>query len=123
MPHPFAVHKTASESCHHSRLLLQTRPALKSARPQLEPLYPTSWMPDHTLPLQVEPLPADSPLWKLDNVLMAPHTGGVPPSFWEDSMRFFVQQIQRFARGEALLNVVDKQRMAYDAAAYKTAAS
>ena len=59
--------------------------------------------------LQVEPLPEASPLWRLENVLLAPHMGGVPSTFFNDSMQVFVDQVTRYARGEPLQNVVDKQ--------------
>lgn len=66
--------------------------------------------------VQTEPLPEDSELWDLDNVLMTPHRGGVPHNFWEISMELFVQQAQRLAAGQQLLNVVDKQRSSQSAA-------
>lgn len=56
-----------------------------------------------------EPLPADSPLWELPNVIITPHVGG--QSRWRiDRMtNFFCENLQRYLSGEPLMNVVDKQ--------------
>jgi phosphoglycerate dehydrogenase-like enzyme len=57
-----------------------------------------------------EPLPPDSPFWKLPNVLITPHNGGVKhPSFSGEALDQFVENLGRFVRGEPLLNQVDKQ--------------
>ncbi len=59
---------------------------------------------------EIEPLPADHPLWTMPNVLLTPHTAGHGP--YLDDRRFDVlsDNCSRFARGEALRNVVDKAR-------------
>jgi phosphoglycerate dehydrogenase-like enzyme len=59
---------------------------------------------------EIEPLPADHPLWTTPNVLLTPHTAGHGP--YLDDRRFDVlsDNCARFARGEALRNVVDKAR-------------
>ncbi|KAL3826771.1 hypothetical protein ACHAXA_000597 [Cyclostephanos tholiformis] len=57
----------------------------------------------------VEPLPGDSPLWKLDNVLLSPHNMDMTRTFMRESTEFFVNEnLPRFVRGETLLNPVDK---------------
>ena len=58
-----------------------------------------------------EPLPEDSPLWRMDNVLISPHCTGETedPDWLELSLHVFVDNFARFQRGEPLLNVVDKQ--------------
>jgi phosphoglycerate dehydrogenase-like enzyme len=57
----------------------------------------------------VEPLPDDSPLWSMPNVLVTPHMSG-DASGWLDTLaRQFVDNAQRWLDGESLLNVVDKQ--------------
>ena len=58
----------------------------------------------------VEPLPADSPLYKLDNVLLSPHCADHTADWLDDSMRFFLQQLERFRQGQPLENVVDMAR-------------
>lgn len=56
-----------------------------------------------------EPLPADHPFYKLENVLLSPHCADHTPDWLDNSMRFFIDQFKRFQRGEPLLNIVDKQ--------------
>jgi len=57
-----------------------------------------------------EPLPADSPLLELSNVLATPHTGSVSPRFWERQTDLMAENLARFLRGESLVNLVDRQR-------------
>jgi glyoxylate/hydroxypyruvate reductase A len=57
---------------------------------------------------QTEPLPADSPLWDLENVVITPHVAAV-----SDPDALAVQiaaQIEAFERGEPLRNCVDPER-------------
>jgi phosphoglycerate dehydrogenase-like enzyme len=56
-----------------------------------------------------EPLPADSPLWDLPNVIVSPHMSG---DFlgWDTALTgLFRAQLARYRAGEPLANVVDKQ--------------
>jgi phosphoglycerate dehydrogenase-like enzyme len=55
-----------------------------------------------------EPLPPESPLWDLENVLITPHTGGMTEKMWERHYELFAQNLQRFLAGQPLLWVVDK---------------
>jgi phosphoglycerate dehydrogenase-like enzyme len=57
-----------------------------------------------------EPLPADSPLWHLPNVILSPHVSGFTPHYDERAMQLFAENLRRYAAGESLLNVVDVQR-------------
>jgi phosphoglycerate dehydrogenase-like enzyme len=57
-----------------------------------------------------EPLPADSPFWFLDNILVTPHTAAVTDRLWERHYRLIVDNMKRFLAGERLLNEVDKTR-------------
>lgn len=57
---------------------------------------------------EIEPLPADDPLWQLDNVLLSPHSADQTADSHERAMAFFVENLARFRRGESLENVVDK---------------
>lgn len=56
-----------------------------------------------------EPLPPDSPLYAMDNVLVSPHSADNHPEWLDDAVRFFVAQFERFRKGEPLKNVVDKR--------------
>jgi phosphoglycerate dehydrogenase-like enzyme len=55
----------------------------------------------------VEPLPADSPLWSLDNVLITPHVSGTTARFWEREAALLLDNVRRYLAGEPLRNIVD----------------
>lgn len=59
--------------------------------------------------LEKEPLPSDSPLWDMENVLITPHTGSVTPKLWERQYALISENVRRFLAGEPLLGVVDKK--------------
>ncbi|MCC7362536.1 MAG: hypothetical protein IT317_23850, partial [Anaerolineales bacterium] len=54
-----------------------------------------------------EPLPADSPLWGLPNVILTPHIAGHTPAYAGRGMTLFAENVRRYLAGEALLNTVD----------------
>jgi phosphoglycerate dehydrogenase-like enzyme len=56
-----------------------------------------------------EPLPANHPFYKLENVLLSPHCADHTPDWLDNAMRFFLAQFEKFRRGEPLLNIVDKK--------------
>jgi len=56
-----------------------------------------------------EPLPADSPLWALSNVLVLPHVSGASHRFWRRQTDLITENLRRYAAGEPLLNTVDKR--------------
>jgi phosphoglycerate dehydrogenase-like enzyme len=56
-----------------------------------------------------EPLPADSPLWDLPNVLVSPHTAGLSMREDERIASLFVENLGRYLRGEPLRNRVDPE--------------
>jgi phosphoglycerate dehydrogenase-like enzyme len=56
-----------------------------------------------------EPLPAASPLWSRTDVLVTPHVSGFHARHWHTVMATFVANLRRFAAGEPLVNLVDKQ--------------
>jgi phosphoglycerate dehydrogenase-like enzyme len=56
-----------------------------------------------------EPLPPGHPFYKLENALLSPHCADHTAEWLDDAMRFFIDQLGRFQRGEPLLNVVDKK--------------
>ena len=57
----------------------------------------------------VEPLPAGHPFFSMENVLMSAHCADNTAEWLNDAMRFFYQNLDRFANGQPLLNVVDKK--------------
>lgn len=56
-----------------------------------------------------EPLPPSSPLWDLPNVILTPHSGGIFQKLEVNSFKFFLEQLERFVKGEKLKNIVDKK--------------
>jgi len=57
-----------------------------------------------------EPLPAESPLWSLDNLLITPHTAAVTERLWDRHSELIVENLRRLLAGQPLLNVVDKSK-------------
>jgi phosphoglycerate dehydrogenase-like enzyme len=59
---------------------------------------------------QIEPLPEDHPFWETDNVFVTPHISGNFEEYLERVGEQFAENLARYVRGEALLNVVDKEK-------------
>ncbi len=57
-----------------------------------------------------EPLPANSPLFDLDNVLLSPHISGNFPEYVEWASRDFGKNLNRYLNGNRLHNIVNKER-------------
>ena len=57
-----------------------------------------------------EPLPADSPLWSMPNVVVSPHMAGDFAGWRESAVELFVANLERYLTGKPLRNVVDKER-------------
>ena len=57
-----------------------------------------------------EPLPADSPLWSVENLLITPHTAGLTDKLWPRHYELFADNLRRYVAGQPLLFVVDKQK-------------
>jgi len=56
-----------------------------------------------------EPLPADHPLWDLENVIVAPHYGGSHPGYEQHAGAVFVENLRRYVAGAPLISVIDKE--------------
>jgi phosphoglycerate dehydrogenase-like enzyme len=56
-----------------------------------------------------EPLPADSPLWKLDNVIVSPHVSGWSTVYNEKAVAVFAENLQCYLDGRPLLNRVRRE--------------
>jgi phosphoglycerate dehydrogenase-like enzyme len=54
-----------------------------------------------------EPLPKESPLWTLDNVIVTPHQAGSSPRAGERTLALFAENLRRYKAGEPLINRVD----------------
>jgi phosphoglycerate dehydrogenase-like enzyme len=57
-----------------------------------------------------EPLPAESELWALPNVICTPHVSNNTPDYERDALAFFADNLRRYQAGRPLLNVVDLRR-------------
>jgi phosphoglycerate dehydrogenase-like enzyme len=56
-----------------------------------------------------EPLDPASPLWDRPDVLITPHVSGFHAGHWPRATQLFADNLRRFAAGEPLANVVDKE--------------
>lgn len=59
---------------------------------------------------ETEPLPADSPLWRMPNVIISPHLAGNTNQYSRRFTDLFLENIRRYRAGEPLRNVVDPER-------------
>jgi phosphoglycerate dehydrogenase-like enzyme len=59
---------------------------------------------------ETEPLPADNPLWAMDNVLITPHIAGNPSGYNAQVCDIFCKNLHRYRTGKALHNLVDLSR-------------
>ncbi len=57
-----------------------------------------------------EPLPADSKLWELPNVIFSPHISGGMEDYAARATEVFIGNLKRYLDGKRLLNVVDKKK-------------
>ena len=55
-----------------------------------------------------EPLPSDHPFWKMKNVIVTPHVGGMSDIYMEQALTIFEENLRQFLRGERenLINLV-----------------
>jgi len=59
---------------------------------------------------ETEPLPADSPLWDARNIILTPHRAGASQHRPRKVFEFFLAQLERYLKGEAVLNIVNKRK-------------
>ena len=59
---------------------------------------------------EVEPLPADHPLWSMENVIITPHVAAVSPRIAERHLQTLLENIRRFVAGDDPATLVDKRR-------------
>ena len=59
---------------------------------------------------EVEPLPEESPLWEMENVIISAHTTDVVPELINAAQTdIFCENLRRYLAGEELVNVLDKR--------------
>ena len=56
---------------------------------------------------ETEPLPDDSPLWAMENVIVTPHAAGHTPHYADRALGIFLDNLGRYRRGEPLQHAVD----------------
>ncbi len=58
-----------------------------------------------------EPLPADSPLWDVPNLLITPHISGDHhlPQTWDKAVAIAARNLKHYLAGEPLENLVDRK--------------
>ena len=57
-----------------------------------------------------EPLPPDSELWGMENVILTPHISGGTPVYMERAVELFCDNLRRYLAGEPLRNTVQVER-------------
>jgi phosphoglycerate dehydrogenase-like enzyme len=57
-----------------------------------------------------EPLPEESPLWDLENVILSPHVSGLSHNLREETLSLFIENLNRYLAELPLYNQVDFER-------------
>ena len=57
-----------------------------------------------------EPLPEDSPLWKMENVIISPHISGNTSQYHQKAAALFEQNLRRYVEKKPLYNVVKREQ-------------
>ena len=58
---------------------------------------------------ETEPLPSESPLWSLPNVIITPHVAAASTHIAERHLQTLLENIRRFVAGQPPLTLVDKR--------------
>ncbi len=59
---------------------------------------------------QREPLPVDSELWEMENVIVTPHISGGTELYFQRAVDLFCENLRRYLASEPLINLVDPER-------------
>lgn len=59
---------------------------------------------------EIEPLPAEHPLWTMENVIITPHVAAASPRVSERHTQTLLENVRRFVRDEEPATLVDKSR-------------
>jgi len=54
-----------------------------------------------------EPLPEDSPLWEMENVIITPHLAAISPQYNKRAMEVFRKNLRLYLENKELINVMD----------------
>ena len=59
---------------------------------------------------EIEPLPADHPLWGMENVLLTPHIAAASPRISERHLETLLENVRCYVAGRDLVTVAAKTR-------------
>lgn len=59
---------------------------------------------------ETEPLPKESPLWAMDNVIITPHNAGLTPYYMDRVVEIFCANLKAYLEEKQMLNLVDKAK-------------
>lgn len=59
---------------------------------------------------EVEPLPADSPLWSMEHVILTPHVAAMSPYYLERAIKLFIENLTKYMHSTDMLNIIDKEK-------------
>ncbi len=60
-----------------------------------------------------EPLPTDSPLWEMPNVIITPHVGGQCATRADDVTRIFCENLRRYQADQPLWNFLSDKQLGF----------
>jgi phosphoglycerate dehydrogenase-like enzyme len=60
--------------------------------------------------VEPEPLPADHPLWSMQNVTISPHAAGQMDGLKARQIELYRDNIERYLTGKPMRNLVDKKK-------------
>jgi phosphoglycerate dehydrogenase-like enzyme len=58
----------------------------------------------------IEPLPEDSPLWDMPNVIITPHLSAISPVYLDRAIQLFANNLALYVQNKPLFNLIDKAR-------------
>jgi phosphoglycerate dehydrogenase-like enzyme len=90
---------------HGSRLINVSRGAIVDQEAMIAALRSGQLGGAYLDVFPVEPLPSESPLWTLPNVVISPHGASGSPGNAARSAAIFIDNLRRLGRGEAMINV------------------
>lgn len=56
-----------------------------------------------------EPLPEDSPLWSVENLIITPHIAANSPYYIDRALKLFIENLSKFYNNAEMLNIINKQ--------------
>ena len=111
VPHTAETHHLVNEGVlrklrPHALLLNGSRGSVVEERALIEALRGEAVAGAWLDVFEQEPLPSESPLWHMDNVIVTPHSADQVCDFPLRFAQFFAENLERYAQGDELLNVV-----------------